>query len=190
MSVFNTMLIKAAESCNIFKNRVLGNRIQNYGPAWFDNNCVQMKKQTRRHLRVFRKTTHPNEITEVKNKYLGYRTIYRNYLKAKRTLYTSKLSNDMTNVRNSRDFYKAISYFNPKKAYSQSSEYVNPSQFKTYFSNSFKCKGIKNEFNTLEDKEDLFLDREFDFVELNVAIKKLATCKAPGPDSIINEMLG
>ena len=88
--------------------------------------------------------------------------------------FTCSLNEKLLNIRNSTDFYKALSYYRPRSCSSSLSEQVNPSQFREYYSNLFKCQSIHSELPELPDKTDDYLDKDFDYNELNLAIKQLA----------------
>jgi hypothetical protein len=97
----------------------------------------------------------------------------------------------LSNARNSREFYTALSYLCSKRTDFLITESVKPEDFRSYYSNLFRDNTISKVTMNYEDNlpvEDSFLDAEFSFSELNDCIKKLAKCKAPGPDAIVNEI--
>jgi len=185
---FNQALIQAADSCKMVVNKTLSGKPQCYGPAWFDKKCAQAKIKTRKSLRELRKDKETKTACETTNKYLEARKIYKSLIKAKRVRFTCKLDNALTNVKNSSEFYRAISYFKPKRANAATSEYVKPDEFKDYFSRIFRNDNKNIEFDKVSFKEDITLDKDFDFAELNQTIKQLSNKKAPGPDTIPNEL--
>jgi hypothetical protein len=184
---FNSSIISAAKTCGMISYRKIGGIRTNNYPQWFDSKCISYKKNANRQLRLFRASNEENRI-EAKGRYLDARRSYCNLKKAKQTLHRNRLELQLSNAYNCSEFYKALKYFNARNVDTNFKEDVTPTQFQSFYSKLFsqEDKGLYVPSNhcTVDD----YLDADFSFCELNFAISKLATKKAPGPDSIINEL--
>lgn len=174
----------AKDSC---LTKVINNKKNklSYGPAWFDKKCLIEKKVTLSKLREFRLSRNVETLT----KYLAAKRSYSNLLKAKKIRFTKTLDNNLSQPRNAYQFYRALSYYRPKKFNRPNSQStVSIDSFKNFFQDKFSGNNKVDEIhapviNIIE------LDSPFSIQELNVAIAKLSRNKAPGPDKIPNEII-
>jgi hypothetical protein len=184
LSRYKTLMKDAAKSCGMLKHiSVRGT----FSPRWFDSKCADMKRETRSWLRKLRKST-DNQQSIIRNKYLDMKRCYLSYRDAKKKLYFHNLTASLANCKNTQSFYKGLSHYNPKYRQPNTTEKVTPDQFGRFFGELYSDREASNyEDGPIEGGDDE-LDSEFNFDELNDAIKYLAKNKAPGPDFITNEL--
>jgi hypothetical protein len=107
-------------------------------------------------------------------------------MKSKKTRFLNTAYLKLANVRDSREFYQALSYFRPKKSNAGVCDALQPEAFHDFYSKLFSQEQTHTVLtDTLT--EDAFLDQLFTLDELDLALKKLSTNKAPGSDCIPNE---
>jgi hypothetical protein len=189
LSMFNSSILCAAESSGLLKTRKIGGIRTNNYPQWFDQKCLASKKDVNLRLRNFRNSCDVNRY-EAKHRYLDAKRSYNNLKKAKQTLHRNRIHQQLSNSRSCSEFYKALKCFNARNLDLSMKEHVKPAQFRDYYSELFRHEEtVTTHYNThIGTKKECSLDDEFSFSELNMAIKKLALKKAPGPDSVINEI--
>jgi hypothetical protein len=121
----NMFIISSAEICKMNKKRILGDNHIISHPRWFDEKCLEYKKKTNKCLRLFRNADNSNQEYS-KCKYLDARRSYKNLREAKKKLYLSQLDSNLTNVKNCKEFYKALNYYCPKRTDIAFNENVKP----------------------------------------------------------------
>src|SRR5665811_2170166 len=117
----------------MIKPKTLYYRNVTYSPKWFDQKCLDHKKKPQLCLTKLRKADKNNNV-ECKNSYLTARTIYKNLCNAKKLRFMCTLDQKLSNIRNAKDFYGALSFYSPKYSNYESSEHVNPDSFKNFYS--------------------------------------------------------
>ncbi|ODM88369.1 LINE-1 reverse transcriptase [Orchesella cincta] len=182
-----TKCMKKALYHVVSKNVRVGAIRQFYGPRWFENMCHNQKTVVHKKLKRMR-AAQPHDRNVNRLQYISARREYQNLRKAKRTLFENRTIHTLSTAKNGSDFYKALSYFRPKTKPIQKMEYVKPCEFREYFKTLFndETKTVYD-LGSYECKVEA-LDKDFSYKELNAAIKMLARNKAPGPDSVTNEM--
>jgi hypothetical protein len=187
IQLFTKAMMKAAADNNMHTRRELSQIQITHSTKWFDKSCLERKKATQALLRKFRNSSEPINKQVCKQNYLSAQRYYVHYIRAKKLKFYSSLDLKLTDSRNPRDFYSALSYYRPKYSNTSTKENVTPDNFKKYYANLFSNTNFTdNEIESITDNAEL--DSEFVFSELNEAISKLSKKKAAGPDSIINEM--
>ncbi|CAL8135175.1 unnamed protein product [Orchesella dallaii] len=177
----------AAKTCGAMKLQACGNSKLVLGPRWFNSECLSHKRLAYSKLHVYRKA--PNIYRDsLRIKYTEAKRTYNHVKKTTRTSFYDEVQSDLTKVRNTRQFFKALSVYKGKQNQFQVTEHIKPSTFQNYYANLFKAdKKHETQYFNYE-KADSSLDSDFSFKELNTAIKLLAIRKAPGPDAVINEL--
>jgi hypothetical protein len=179
LSRYKTLMKDAAKSCGMLKHiSVRGT----YSPKWFDSKCADMKRETRSWLGKLRRSGDNQQQSIIRNKYLDMKRYYLSYRDAKKKLYFHNLTASLANCKNTQSFYKGLSHCNPKYRQPNTTDKVTPEQFGRFFGELYSGTEILNyEEGPIEGGDDE-LDSDFNFDELNDAIKYLAKNKAPGPD--------
>jgi hypothetical protein len=110
------------------------------------------------------------------------------YLKAFLLLREPNSFTRLMNVRNVTEFYRAMSYYRPGKFDFNYMELVSISQFREHYESLFNYPRHIHVPNTHVNEQDPELDGNFTLDDLDVAIQRLASRKAPGPDGVPNEV--
>lgn len=76
----------------------------NFGPVWFDEKCKKEKKCAQHLLQIYRRNKTATNLTN----YLNAKRSYKNLIIAKKLKFMNKLDSSLANVKNSREFYKAL----------------------------------------------------------------------------------
>jgi hypothetical protein len=184
---FTKSIIRAAEDNGMTITRTLESRSVYHGPRWFDKSCRVCKTNTRRKLRQYRKCEDVIAKPIYKMEYLTAQRYYVNYIRAKKRKFYCSLEYKLCESRNPKEFYSALSFYRPKHSNESVKEHVSPENFRQSYSQLFSSTEI-DAVNIEPIIEDEDLDYEFDFSELNFAIKNLSKGKAAGGDSVINEL--
>jgi hypothetical protein len=187
ISSFCNSISEAATHCGLVRTRHLGTQKIVTGQKWFDSQCAEMKKETSRRLRRFRKATSETDMNTSRLQYLQMRRSYQNCTRAKRTKFMNTLTTQLSCTKNAREFYSALSYFRPKFSNVHSDDKVSPEEFKSFYGKLFSDPEQSNHIPHSTIRNEM-LDSDFNFVELNKAIHNLSSRKAPGSDGIINEV--
>ena len=95
-----------------------------------------------------------------------------------------EFQSSINNSRSSAGFWRAVKFFSKK---SSNSNQVNPEKW-TDFYKSFLPPTVQND-NNYVGNDNSKLDGCISKDELMLALNKLKTKKAPGPDGIFNEFL-
>jgi hypothetical protein len=184
---FTNSMLQAAHDIGLSKTRVLDKIGSVQYPRWFDNKCLASKKHTTHMLRKYRKSFGQTNHLNVKQQYLNAKRYHFNYTRAKKRKFFNLLELKLSDSHNPKEFYSALSHFRPKYNNVSLKESVSPERFRHFYANLFSNKN-SDEYELELTGEDTELDKEFDFTELNLAIKNLSKKKAAGADSIINEL--
>lgn len=112
---------QAAADSGMVKVIKSGAKSFSFGPAWFDSKCVYEKKMLLKKLRLFRK----DNCNERLISYINARRSYCNLIKAKKIRFFSNLDTKLSSSRNPHEFYKALSYYRPKRINQLSQEPIN-----------------------------------------------------------------
>jgi hypothetical protein len=184
---FTRCMIESAEFNNMKKIRQLGICSSFQGPRWFDKSSFTCKKQTKAKLRNYRKCSDQSLRDRCKQEYLIAQRYYVNYTRSKKRKFFTSLDLKLSDARNTKELYSALSYYRPKHSYEVTKEHVSTDNFRKFYSNRFS-KTESSQYQHETTTEDIDLDKDFDFLELTLSIKNLSKGKAAGPDTIVNEM--
>ena len=175
---------------NSFTNTIksFSNKNKQSNP-WYDIECKLKRKEFDTAIMIYKDTPSADNLTNL----TFIRNTYRKLCRKKHNDYLSELSLDLVQLSktNPKDFWKKIKRKKRKN--------IGNCNFDLYFKNLFESNTSElseNSHNKLQEfdsnyylKEDLFLDKDIDLAELNVALKRLKNNKSPGSDHIINEFL-
>jgi len=186
----SNIILKALEHSGMTRIRKLGKEIQTFGPRWYDDKCINYKQCMKRTLRTLRKVKNEDCEEEAKLNYLRAKLSYDNLVKAKKHRFTSILHTKLSNSRNTKEFYEALSYFRPRRKGDNQNYLISPEDFASYFSDLFDAKSQELYSHlpwSLANAEQDQMNKDFSFFELNQVIDKLSLRKAAGSDGIPNE---
>ena len=159
--------------------------------SWFDKECRTQKRFARKTLRQYQRTRLPGDrIT-----YINQRKEYKRIQKIKqRNYYASKTNFLVSNINNSKTFWKEVRNICYKK---QSNCDIDIKTWYTHFSNLFLGSIISPPLcsdpmpapilinpSSLEE-----LNSPFSETEISLAISNSKSAKSPGPDKLPNELL-
>jgi hypothetical protein len=119
--------------------------------------------------------------------FLNTKRCYLSYIRAKKKKFFSSVGDRLSNSRDSKYFYSALSLYKPKYNSDSSKEFVKPETFKEFYTHLFS-KSVDNECIENMNTTITELDKEFAFSELNYAIRNLPKDKSAGRDIITNEI--
>ena len=166
--------------------------VQRTKKDWFDKECLELKKKTRRLFTSFKQARSRDRKERLKKEYHDCRAVYQNLIRSKRNEYKRNLYEQIElNSHNSSVFWGIIRKLRRNK---KTMANIDIEQWKAYFeevfnSNNGAPQGREEEReNNVEIKvEDI--DEEINEDEIISAIHKLKKGKAPGGDSIPPEFL-
>jgi hypothetical protein len=188
---FNSLshhIIQSLQTCEMLITVESSSEISR-GPVWFDDKCKKYKTIMRKALRKFRKSYTTNDhFHEIRAEYFQSKRAYCNLLLAKKKKHYCNLELRLSNLKYPGDFFKALSHYRLKYQNSFISNPIEPTVFADYFSrqfNLYEASGLENASRHIVDRE---LDCDFCLDELEEAIRKLSSGKAPGSDCIPNEV--
>lgn len=157
-------------------------------PHWYDKNCLQLKKETKRNLRALRRNTDPTLKSLLESNYRAHNKIYNETIQQKAEAFKASTQDKLLNHKDSKSFwsaFKSLNYSVPANNNIKIDEWYN------HFSRVFT---IPTPYNPnpialpTDFTPDPILDTEFNIFEMRVASKKLKAKKAAGIDLIPNEI--
>ena len=189
LDIFNEA-IRACALC--MRKRI---RIDNNGYAksknWFDNDCVQKRKEVRRLLRRFRKSLN----TDDRNEYCVSRREYKHLLNHKKKCYMDGLLNKLTDsIHNQQEFWNTMRKISGAKRLAQNNISMENwfSHFKTLLEKPVASETDNVDINVTaadNDAEYFAYDRPITKEEILLALRRIKRNKSSGPDGIIGEFL-
>jgi catalase len=102
------------------------------GPPWFDKKCGLYKSTYLRALHTLRNTKSLEENSYYRQDFLKARSSYNNLLAAKKKKFLHELDQKLSNVINSTEFYRSLSYFRPRRLDTSYTEAVNVDRLRTH----------------------------------------------------------
>lgn len=183
---FTQALRISAELTGMQKYKTLSNKTQCHNPSWYDGECQKLKKATQYSMKKFRNAADNTIKSNWRNTYTNLRQKYKTIVIKKKTDFTNNLTHKLGNAKRPTEFFKALAYYRPKFR-QQLTKIPTPTHFKSHFSDIFESKITIPESPSYLIRDEM-LDRDFSRSDLDDAIKKLARNKAPGPDTIPNEL--
>jgi hypothetical protein len=147
---------------------------------WFDKICRGLKRTTREALRVCKRRGFTSENME---NYLSAKRQMKQHFKNMKHEYWGKKKDKLAEV-NRAEFWKEVSLL---KYHPQEPNPISKEAWHEFY------LSILPERNNLEftgqDARHPFLDRPISMIELRLAIKRLKSKKAPGPEGLTNEFI-
>lgn len=146
---------------------------------WFDYDCMNARRKVFRLLKLYRKTSS----STVKISYLKQQRDYKQLCISKKAGFIDKLLNDLANVKNSKDFWRAVNFFKGNKRKSIGN--ISVSQWVQYFDRllnpPLEAAAISYAQPLIIDD---YLDAPFRQREVDEVLLNLKDGKAPGFDRI------
>ena len=131
VSQFSTLLLKAADVMN--KNMCIDPNKPRVSANWFDQNCLEKKKQVRVCLQKYQR----NKNEENKTQYVLSRRSYKQLLERKREAFNkSKITKICDNINNSTVFWREVkSVMNVNR---HKTNNIHTAEWFTFFRNTFQ----------------------------------------------------
>ena len=186
-------------------NMHIGPRRQKNTKGWFDKECADKRKATRKtlnHLNWINKNQDPTKYQTKKQEYITARTEYQKLIKEKKITYRRITYNTLVeDSKDSKKFWSTINKLNTRK---KKIANITAQQWEQHFTDLLNPAHPRSQTNSLgEDNQDPVdhtntttieleieeLDKEITEEELSTALKKLKKGKAAGIDGIIAEIL-
>jgi len=189
MNNLNKCVWEAPKKCELVKTVVTYQTPRPKSCPWFDEECKTAKKTMKISLKNLRKPWRTaKEKTQDACEYISLKKIYKSTRMTKRIQPFEKIQLIILNAKNGSDFWDAMRIYRSKKEFLQNS--ISNQDWKKYFSDVFKKEEYTDSpaIQLPEEIKVTELDSPFTYIELNKAIKNLATSKAPGSDGIPNEI--
>lgn len=191
VSTFTSVLNSVAECLVVRHNPQKSNST---GSAWFDKECEDKRRDTRRSLRQSRSTLCPSD----RESYCETRKVYKKLLDEKEKQYKQKCREELESCFNdSQNFWKNVKRFSRKSALRSD---ITNDQWLEHFKNVFNannvahvneseeptCHSESHEGKTSPENETL--NSGITLQEVKAAIDHLKANKAAGPDGVIPEV--
>ena len=186
LNVFNDCLRKLA-AC--MKKRVYANG-RKKRQDWYDMQCKDMKKTVRKMLKKYRVTLS----AEDRFAYCKIRREYKNMLFLKQKKYNASVVDSLLGaVHSQQDFWDTVHNILPKRSFVRNQISVEEwfEHFKRLLEKDNVQAGFVDENQDESDDEnvDVVFNRPISIEEVLLALRKLKSKKAAGPDGVIGEML-
>ena len=178
-----TMCLQDAAKC-MCKPIKIGNKPK-VGSVWYDKECLDKKKQTRKALILYKKSASEAD----RNAYCDQRKQYKKLLNDKKTDYKeAQLKLLLQNSSDSQTFWHQVRRHRRKLATPST---ISKNEWRTHFEQLLNFQAISDSPCVPNEPLvfDAFLDAEISESDVTNAFKHLKNNKAPGPDGIINEVL-
>jgi len=152
--------------------------------AWFDGECRDARRETRKALNRYRTT----KLSIDKDKYASFRRQYKSLIREKKIMYRNTVSQSlMTSLTNSRDFWNMIKSATRKVTPPPE---IEIDVWKNYFEQIYQHSAETHEdvvphFEEVIDHPEL--DAQISSAEVDSAIRRIKTGKAPGLDDLPGE---
>ena len=187
ISAFSDLLNNCA---HMMSRLIYVNKSPKLKNTWFDDDCLKIKRLTRRHLRKYQSTG----LLSDKIDYISSRNRYKTLLKNKKRNFSIQKTNSLlSNMKNSRLFWKEIKNICPKN---HAKINIKLTEWFDHFESIF-CKNNvtppicfepDNRPLTVSADSVASLNTQFLLSELVFAIRNCSVNKAPGPDCLLNEL--
>ncbi|RUM94910.1 MAG: hypothetical protein DSZ28_00750, partial [Thiothrix sp.] len=182
LSLFTEGMVSCAE-CMRKETKISSRPLNEKRTLWFDNECQETRRQTRKALKRYRKS----KLASDRDKYIAYRRLYKCLIREKKNKhFTETRESLLRNLRNSHDFWSMIRRVSRK---STSSTDIDIDVWKSYFQNLFQQNPegqaeIPSEIGEVTNSE---LDASITMAEVKSALQRVKPGKAPGLDGIPGE---
>jgi exonuclease III len=174
---FITAIKESAQLSNMVKNNS-GETVFKNKP-WYDLNCNIKKRNVRKLYRLAKKHSFAKEFLL---RYLEEKKSYRWTLISKRSAFYDLLRSMLTNVKNSKEFWKVVRFFKNNQF---EKDTIEMEEWVSFLENKYsECVG---EIISFSDARHCFLDNDFTLSEIKNVIANLKSNKAPGCDTVKNE---
>lgn len=148
---------------------------------WFDTNCRNLQKETRRAYRKYKNSYNDKSLLQ---NYLTTRKKYNNLIIQTKETYHKTILNKLSNIKNNKDFWEIVRSFNNNKQFINE---VSLDAWIIFYQNIYpKRQNLALNFFSVFHP---YLDADFSLQELQKTIKKCKINKAPGRDKITNNIL-
>ena len=158
--------------------------------GWFDQECTNKKRFVRKMLRISRRSLNAND----RHAYLSERREYKKLLERKKKEFNRTMLNKLvSSIKNQKDFWNTVhkASFRKRKQKGNISLDMWYQHFKSLLEVDLENSNSPNTSNDdlIDDETSDYLDRPISKEEILLALRKLKSGKAAGPDEIIGEML-
>ncbi|XP_073971981.1 uncharacterized protein [Rhodnius prolixus] len=181
---FNTVIKVAAVCANLIALRPNTKNNQYIRNKWFNVECYILKKKTRKSYRTWRNCQTDQNLSL----YLDNKKLYRNALSIAKHTYYEKLTEGISNVRDSHTFWKTIKSFCFKQCNTKQS-LVTLNDWEKHLKNMNPEMNVEPLPLTCGTEAAIVhLEGDITMEELLITIKKTKNSKSPGDDGIPNEV--
>ena len=180
-SLFNNILKVQAE-CMKKKVNVNGNHRNS---DWYDFECKEAKKCVRRLLRKYRRSL----TLEDKQFYCEARRDYKQLIRRKKKMHDKAVLNELVaSVKSQKQFWQSLQKISRKR--SQPVNNITMDEWFNHFKKVLDTEMVDEQQDDIFDTDDNepLLDRPISREEVLLAVRKLKSCKAAGPDDVIGEL--
>jgi hypothetical protein len=155
-------------------------------PKWFDGDCKTAKWKKNIALRNLRQNYDPTYTLDLAREYLRRKKEYKNVIQAKKEHFHTTLTAKLSQCNDPSSFWKAVKYYNRKQPVVPR---ISKEKWYDHYSKVFNCRDQERwgPPDLSLPSADPILDREFNPLEVQLAVKSVKVRKAPGPDLIPNE---
>ena len=183
LSLFNECIKDAAERMKKFVSIKNGLKPKD----WYDSECHNSKKHVRKLLNKFKRTLSGED----RHNFCTARREYKYLLKTKRKQFNKTLLSDLiASIKSQKLFWDQVNKISKKRT--QPANNISPeswfNHFKELLERDVNCSD-RPQWEQERGVENDYLNRPISIEEVTLAIRKLKTQKAPGPDGIIGELL-
>ena len=194
ISQFNQILKSVAEISLVPSLRKTRNKTKKNNP-WYDNTCRQLKKE----LQKLANKINPTAPRSLRQEYFVLKKKYKKLVKKMHKRYKNQLLDEINtlNSNQSGDFWKLINKIRKSETIDESSD-IPPEDWMKHFQNLLYDKEETQESHTVVNPQsnldettqsDEILNGPITVKEIHDQISKLKNKKAPGTDTLLNEML-
>lgn len=184
-ALFKELLETSALSAGLSKVTITPTKIVKQGSPWYDKQCVCARKEYHKSKALYRKFKSDYYLTELKKASKQYKNTIKKAKELHQNTVLQKLISSKTT--DTSEYWKILNNSTKKKKVTTvpSVESLNH-HFSQLFTteNDSKYPAILD--SDISNDND-YLNAPFTTMELEVAIKKLKTKKAAGPDNLLNE---
>jgi hypothetical protein len=159
------------------------------GHGWFDEECLQTKKETRKALRVFLDSKYPIDKEKYSKSLREYKALQKRKEKEEKV---KKLESLLKSLDNPREFWSEVRRHQRRPIVING---ISDEQWLNHFMSILNDLDDDVDLNDImnnvpeERTNDVTLDSVISKEEIQEAIKHLKRGKAAGPDQILNEMI-
>lgn len=181
-SSYNNLLssVRAAASAAGMSKVVNFNVKNRMNKPWFDKECLSVKRQLGRQLRICRRTNFEQSSAL---EYLRLRGVYRRTLRSKKCIYQRAMVESLSNVENQSSFWRELKRF--KRTPGTCS--LSLSQWENFYAGVYPPRIDVDMF--FLDARHPFLDSDITMLELTAALRACKSSSSPGADQIGFEFL-